>query len=739
LYGSNIGHQQSLSLSGSSDQARYRLSVGLSESQGALKTAYDGIKQYSVRLNTDFNITEKLNLAANISLQKNRTSSPSSGYGRDLVGQDAPIFPARNSLGQWYGNFGRYATNSIAATSEGGRDDLEENIAKVALNLNYDFGAGFSVNATGTYNHVNSRQDITNLSVPVFGWEGESFDQAVNATSSIEAIHLVNEYQTYGAFLNYETSLGNHNFKAMVGTTAEINQFSGLSARRTDLVNEGVFDLAVAGGVPTIRGAGNNNSRGQDHDGLYSYLTRLNYDYKEKYVIELVGRRDGSSRFAPGFKFDNYGSASVGWNVHKEKFLENVDFLSNFKIRASIGSSGNQVGIGRYDYVSTIAQGTELFGEGGTLSNTASVAGITTTQRSWEVVTIKNIAVDFGLFNNKLTGTFETYERENDGMLLNQAFPALLGGDAPETNIGNLETTGWEAMLNWRDSKGGFSYNIGLNMSDNTNTLVNLVGGGATVRAGYNELVEGFPINSYFVYETDGLFQSQAEVDAYNALYDKESSSVPNGANALRVGDTRIVDLDGDGNINELNPDNERGQGDIKFTGDAQAHYLFGINLGAKYKGFDFTAFFQGALEQNVIRAGVSAFPFNVPWPNQTIAYNGLTWTPENTDATYPRLTAQNTLAQWNWSNTDTFLQNNRYIRLKNIVIGYSLPASVLDKLNMDKIRIYFSANDLFEFSSLVDGYDPEDGNVPTVTDANVQRSVYPFQRTVAIGLNLSF
>ncbi|MBT2161541.1 SusC/RagA family TonB-linked outer membrane protein [Zobellia barbeyronii] len=739
LYGSNIGHQQSLSLSGSSDQARYRLSMGVSESQGALKTAYDGIKQFSVRLNTDFDITERLNLATNISLQKNRTSSPSSGFGRGLVGQDAPIFPAKNSLGQWYGNFGRYSTNSIAATSEGGRDDLEENIAKISLNLKYDLGSGFSVNATGTYNHVNSRQDITQLTVPVFGWEGESYNEAVNSTSSIETVHLTNEYQTYGGFLNYETKLGKHNFKAMVGMTAELNEFKGLSAKRTDIVNEGVFDLAVASGVPTIGGAGNNNNRGQDHDGLYSYLTRLNYDYNEKYLVELVGRRDGSSRFAPGFKFNNYGSASVGWNIHKESFLENLESLSNLKLRASIGSSGNQAGIGRYDYVSTISQGTELFGEGGTLSNTASVAGITTTQRSWEVVTIKNIAIDFGLFNNKLSGTFETYERENKDMLLGRSYSALLGGDAPETNIGNLKTTGWEAMLNWKDQKGDFSYNIGVNMSDNTNELVNLEGGGGSIQAGYNQLVEGFPLNSYFVFETDGLFQSQAEVDAYNALYDKDGSSVPNGGNALRVGDTKIVDLDGDGSINAINQDNEKGQGDIKYVGDAQTHYVFGINLGAKYKGFDFTAFMQGALQQNVLRQGVSAFPFNNPWPNQTNAYNDLTWTPENTGATYPRLTAQRTLARWNWSNTDTFIQNNKYIRLKNIVIGYSLPADVLDKLNMDKIRIYVSGNDLFELSSLVDGYDPEDGNVPTVTDSNVQTSVYPFQRTVAVGVNLAF
>ncbi|CAH8281514.1 TonB-linked SusC/RagA family outer membrane protein [Mariniflexile fucanivorans] len=731
LYGSNTGHQESLSLSGSSDQARYRLSFGLSESEGALKVAYDGIKQYSVRLNTDFDISEKLTLGANVSLQKNIVSSPSSSFGQALVSQDPPVFPVKNPDGQWYANFGNAGgTNSIAGISDGGRDNTEETLAKIALNLKYDIGYGFSANASATYNQVNSRQDITILNVLLYNWNGEVANNSINQNPSIESIGITKSYQTYGGFLNYEKSLSDHNFKAMVGITAEKNDFQSLSGKRFGIVDEGVYDLNVATGIQE-------NEGGQTQEGLYSYLSRINYDYQEKYLVEFVGRRDGSSRFADGFKFNNYGSASVGWNVHKESFMENLDVLSNLKVRASIGSSGNQVGIGPYDYVSTIGTGTALFGEGGTLSATSYIDGLTTTTRSWEDVEMKNIGIDFALFNNKLSGSFDTYERKNNGMLVGETFPTVLGvPEVPETNIGNLVTKGWEAMLNWKDTKGDFSYNIGVNMSDSNNILVNLEGGSA-IQSGLRTTVEGYPLNSYFVWETDGLFQTQAEVDAYNALYNKSGSEVPTGASALRIGDTRKVDLDGNGLINDQNAadPNGKGQGDVKFAGDAQAHYIFGINLGAKYKGFDFTAFFQGALEQKVSRAGVNNFPFNNPWPNQTIAYNGLTWTEQNTGATYPRLTAQRNLARWNWTDTDVFLQNNRYIRLKTLVIGYSLPSSILDKLKMDKIRFYFSGNDLFEFSSLVDGFDPESGTA-SVTD---DRSIYPFQRTIAFGVNLAF
>ncbi|WP_299781717.1 TonB-dependent receptor [uncultured Formosa sp.] len=726
LFGSNTGNQQNLSLSGSTEQARYRLSFGLSESQGALKTAYDGIKQYSVRLNTDFNITEKLNLAANVSLQKNVTSSPSTSFGRSLITQDMPVFPAKNELGQWYANFGVGNNNSIAGTTDGGRDEKDEIIGRLTLNLNYDIGRGFSANASATYNNVNERQDITTLNVPLYNWNGE-YANSINSNPNIESIATTATYQTYGGFLNYEKSLGDHNFKGMAGITAEKYFYKALTGIKYGLVDEGVYDINVGTGVQESEG-------GQTQYGLYSYLTRLNYDYKGTYLLELVGRRDGSSRFAEGFKFNNYGNVSVGWNVHKEAFLENVEALSNLKLRGSYGTSGNQVGIGPYDYVSTIGFGTDLFGTGGTLSPTAYIDGLTTTTRTWEEVVMKNVGLDLGFFNNKLSASVDLYEKVNNGMLVNVTYPEVLGATAPKTNSGTLETTGWEAAINWKDTKGDFSYNVGFNMSDTNNTLVNLEGGNS-IQAGIRSTVEGYALDSYFVWETDGVFQSQTEVDAYNAQYSGTGSEVPLGSSALRVGDVKKVDLDGNGVINDQNADAEKGQGDVKYIGDAQSHYVFGINLGAKYKGFDFTALFQGQLEQNVIRGEVNAYPFGVPWSNQTTAYNGKMWTPEQTTAAYPRLTSQRNLATWNWANNDFFVQNNKYIRLKTLVIGYTLPKEVLDKIKMDKIRLYVSGNDLFEFTSLVDGFDPESGNTLATND----RSIYPFQRTFAIGINVTF
>lgn len=731
LYGNNIGNQQSLSFSGSSDSAKYRLSLGTADTQGALKTSYDGMKQYTARLNTDFDVTSKFKIGANVSLLKNISSSPSSQLGGSLAAQDPPIFPSKNPNGQWYSNFGSGGggTNSIAGTTDGGRDNTDENITKLSLTASYDIGYGFSANANATYNAVSSRQDITLLNVKVYDWDGTPALQGINTTSSIQTETKNKSYQTYGAFLNYKHTLGKHNIELMAGLTAEKNDFASHLGKRTDIIDEGVYDLSIATGIQT-------NSGKQEQEGLYSYLSRINYDYDQKYLFEVVGRHDGSSRFAPGYKFKNYGSVSVGWNIHKENFLKNFKPLTNLKMRASIGTSGNQVGIELYDYVSTIGQGTTVFGDTPTLSSTSFINGITTTDRTWESVEMKNIGVDFAFFNNKLSGTFDTYVKNNNGMLISITYPDALGGTAPKTNSGNLRTTGWEAMLNWKDKIGKLGYNIGVNMGDSNNKLLKLEGAGS-LQEGLNKTIEGFPLNSYFAWQTDGLFQTQAEIDSYYAAYTKNGNGdlpVQTGVSGLRIGDTKKVDLDGNGQINDISTDG----GDVKYVGDAQLHYVFGINLGLQYAGFDFSTMFQGSLEQVVFRGGYIDYPFSRRFSNQTNAYIGQTWTAENTDAIYPRLTSNTARAGWNWKNNDIIQQNNQYIRLKTIIIGYSLPSSVIKKMRLDKLRFYFSGNDLFEWSAIKDGYDPESGTLPT-EEADTNRAIYPFQRTVSLGVNIGF
>jgi hypothetical protein len=342
-----------------------------------------------------------------------------------------------------------------------------------------------------------------------------------------------------------------------------------------------------------------------------------------------------------------------------------------------------------------------------------------------------NYGVEFRFLDHRLTGSFDYFTKKNDGMLIGVNYPDVLGGSAPKTNSGKLKVKGWEAMLSWNSQVGDLKYNVSVNIGDTRNELVSMEGVSSYV-AGLNTTVQGYPINSYFLYQTDGFFANEAEIMAYYEQVGNggEIPSAANQAIRLRPGDTKKVDLDGSGTVVGSGT-TVSGSGDVKYMGDAAPHYTYGINLGFQYKGFDFGTFFQGVLNQNIVRTDRMAYPFVGIGDNQTTAYRGKTWTEENPNASYPRLTVQTARATWNWRNNDFMLQNNRYIRMKTLVVGYTFNNVKIGKYAMNGARVYFSGNDLFEFTSVKDGWDPEFG-----ASSN---SSYPFNRTYSLGLNVTF
>ncbi|HTG56369.1 MAG TPA: hypothetical protein VL943_08885, partial [Niabella sp.] len=308
----------------------------------------------------------------------------------------------------------------------------------------------------------------------------------------------------------------------------------------------------------------------------------------------------------------------------------------------------------------------------------------------------------------------------------------VLGGQAPKTNSGHFNTKGWEAIIGWKDSKKDLSYNISFNIS-NTKTLVTGVEGYDSYGAGKNGIVNGYAFQPWFVYKTDGYFKNQAEVDAYYAAYgsstDLAGLPATNPNRTLRPGDTRKVDVSGKGNITSIG--NEKSS--LVYKGDGTPHYTFGLTMGGSWKGFDLSAFFQGQLKQLIMRSGYMAYPFGAIWTNQNPSFIGNTWTSEKTDAIFPRLTVDGTRAKWNYANNDFLLQNNRYIRLKSLIVGYTIPPSISRRVKLDRVRVYFSGNDLWEKTTIKDGFDPEMG------EASVDNNGYPYARTWSFGLNIGF
>ncbi|MEO8237136.1 MAG: TonB-dependent receptor [Flavobacterium sp.] len=741
MFATRYSYQHNLSVSNGGDKSSYRLSFGYADNQGNLATAYDGQKQLNLRFNYDYNLSEKLKLESTVSIINTHTSQPSRGLGNILYSQDMPFYPAKNPLGQWLAPFngidGGATKNSAATTSDAGRYDKKQLTGRIDLKATYKIWDGLSLEGLGSVQ--NERFDYEAYVVPVqlYDWYGNPARNAylTDGANNIYGAATQSKYYYYTqALLRYDkTFKGGHNVSVMAGVNGEKETEQGISAQRQGFNDLGVYDISVAD-LALQTNDGFKAGRGR-----YSYLARLNYNYDEKYIIEMTGRRDGNSRFDKGYKFQNFGSAQVGWVFSKEDSFSSISNILNFgKLRSSVASTGNEARkeLRDFEYISLVNTGSTVLGQPALQQTATSLAnnGLISNQRTWERVTQYNIGVDLGFLNNRLTSTFDAYEKDNIGMLINVTYPSVLGGSAPKSNNGRFKTKGWEFVVGWKDKIKDFSYNVSVNMGD-SNTMVSGVEGADNYSAGKNGMVNGYPWKSYFVYKTDGYFKNQAEVDAYYQAYGGKGDLVglpqTNQSVALRPGDTKRVDVAGTGTITGIGNKNSS----LVYAGDGTTHYTFGINLGASWKGFDFNTFFQGHLKQNIMRSGYMAYPFRALFTNQNPTFLGNTWTEENPDAMYPRLTVNPTRAGWNYGNNDFMVQNSRYIRLKTLVVGYSLPQSLIERMKLSKVRFYFSGNDLWEASSIKDGFDPEAGENATDGD----NAGYPFGRTWSFGLNIGF
>ena len=733
-----------MSVAGSTDKSDYRISLAYADNQANLATAYDGQKQLNLRLNYGIKLTDWFKLETSASMIKTNTETPTHGIDRTLYGNDAPFFPAKNPYGQWYANFGNVGDrNAAAATTDGGRDEREKLTTRVDFKALVDIWKGITFEGTASFQNEEYRRERYSLPVQCYNWFGEQTAKLVYETTqtlstpqdvmnfkdSHQPGYLVQannaRYQYYSGLLKYKRTFAEvHNIDAMFGINAEKWVTKKVVTAREKFEDAGIYDLNLATGTQ-------GNGGGKTHNGTYSYIARLNYNYAEKYMVELMGRRDGNSKFAPGYRFKSFGSVSLGWAFSEEQFVEFLKPVLSFgKLRLSYGSSGNDVGLGDYDYVSTVSLGTAGFGTIPANQVSSGFGGLISYDRTWEKVSQKNFGIDLNFFDNRLKATFDYFIKDNTGMLVNVTYPGVLGGKAPKTNSGHLNVKGWEFTIGWRDQIKDFSYYANFNIGD-TKSLLKEMEGADSYGAGWNAAVNGYPLNSYFLYRTDGYFKDQAEVDRYYALYGEGKEDLTGvgagSASRLRPGDTKRLDLNGDYKISGAGNENS----DLQYLGDSNPHFVFGFTLGGSWKGIDVNAMFQGVGKQYVIRNDWMAYPFQTRTANQNPTYLGKTWTESNPNAEFPRLTTNANLARWNYQNNDFMMQNNRYIRLKTLIVGYTLPQIWTRKVKLEKVRVYFSGNDLWEATSIRDGFDPEMG-------AASNNSGYPFARTWSFGLNIT-
>ncbi|MDP4208681.1 MAG: TonB-dependent receptor [Bacteroidota bacterium] len=735
LYGNSTSQQHNLSLQGGTDKTTYRASVGYANNQSVLKVAYDGEKKYNVRLNYDYKITDKIKLETGLSYDDRIISSPKNGIGAGYF--DPPVFPTYNKVGQFYDDYSG-TRNPVSQIKLGGRINNKESIIRLNSKISAEIINGLTLSATAAYVNRNGWKEQYDQNYQNYNWLGTLVGGNCYPNAGIQEDLGNTRYQTYGAFVDYKKTFGGkHNISFTGGYSGELNEVKTVMAKRINLVVPGLYNLNV----------GDNSSGSQTNGGsasawgILSWIGRLNYDYDSKYLLEMQGRRDGSSKFAPGYKWSNFGSVLAGWRISEEKLVKDLNIFDNLKIRTGYGEMGGNPsanGIGNYDYVSQISAtgGTVVFGSTAATQQAALPQTIVSYTRTWERIRNANVGLDFSVLKNRLSGTFELFQKRNIGMFIPINYAQILG--APTyysgittfyntlTNSGTLKTTGWEAILNWNDKIGGLKYQVGIQLSNNKNLITSYAG---TDVAGSGKIStrENYPMNSLFVYKTAGYFKDQADVDAYYVAYGGKGNLAGNllasdATARLRPGDLKVVDRNGDGVIDAK---------DTYYYGDVSPHYTFGINLGLQWKGFDFSTFLQGVGRQYLLRTGNARAPFYRNYLNINTTYIGKTWTTENPNAQYPRESFVANKNNWNWNANDVNVQNLSYVRMKSLILGYSLPKSIISKAKIDKLRVYFSGGDLFEFTTIKDGYDPE---FQESSDSN-----YPFLRTYSFGLDITF
>ena len=534
--------------------------------------------------------------------------------------------------------------------------------------------------------------------------------------------------------LTYDKVFGKHTIGVVLGQSALRYTGSELSGNRWNLVNPAKPSIDYATGnldyiyddSGNMTGAtaqfGTSGGPYTEHR-MASMFARLSYNYDERYMVQATVRRDGSSRFGPNNKYGTFPSFSVGWNVMNEAFMEKTrDWLSNFKFRFSWGKNGND-NIDDFGYTSLTATGNNvLFGKTATKYNGSKASRLQNPDLRWEESEQTDIGLDFGFFSNALTFSVDYYIKKTNGMIIEMPIPSYVGETKPLGNVGDMENKGVEFELGYKWNVGDAKFAFKGNATYLKNTLTNLgndtgyidLDGIQGLSGGGTRGSNGQPFPYFFGYKTDGVFQNMDEVHAY---VNKDGGMIqPNAV----PGDTRFVDVNGDGKITSDDRTN---------IGNGTPDWTYGLNLNIDWRGFDFNIFFQGVAGNQVFDG---TYRQDVPSGNFPSWVLGR-WTGEGTSNKYPRLANDNAD---NWMVSDLYVCDGSYMRLKTLTLGYTLPQNLTRKVAIERLRFYVQAENLFTWTKYW-GFDPEISS--NGTSLGLDCGVYPQARTFMVGANISF
>ena len=742
-----------VTVSGGSEKVNYYLSGAYSREQGIFNIRPDYNTRQNTRTRVEANPFKWLTISNNTHFFRSNytwhgfnTNFPTvtNNVSSDAIYHYLPVFVPRNPDGTLtgYGGISSYPIgyglhNALESGTLKGYNKGTELLTKYEVILRPVKGLTLTGNYTyrehsGEYQYRQTKQYYSKYpGVMELSSQGSLKTDRLNETMTKYYWNFINFYA------NYDFSIKDHNFSAMFGYNQDGRNYKRLHGDGQELLSETINDLNLVTGEQRTNGGG-------DQWRTRGVFGRINYNYLGKYLFEISGRYDGTSRFPKDDRFGFFPSFSLGWRLSEEAFFKSwKEYIDNVKIRFSHGTLGNQE-VGVYAYIPTMNAGTINYLVNGEKLNTINHPSPVARSLTWETITTKNLGFDFGVFQNRLNFSADIYQRDTKDMLTKgKTLPSVFGAGEPKENAANMRTRGFEVSLSWSDKfllgNKPFSYSVSAILSDYTAKITKFDNPTKLLSDHY----EGKRLGEIWGYSYDGFFKTTEEAQEWAKIVNQDKinkrrvQAPTEELRMLQAGDIKILDLDGSGVI-DTGANTLDNPGDRRIIGNSQPRYSYGFNLSAQWNGIDLSMLFQGIGRQHwyphresQMFWHVYARPYDSFIPKN---FKDMMWSEENPNAYFPFIrgyTAQN--SELSVAN-DMYLQNIAYCKLRNLTIGYSLPRVVLDKIRLDRVRVYLSGENLFTWTKLDTKYlDPE-----SVTQDPTGRA-YPMSKILSVGLDITF
>ena len=748
LYKKNTAaFENNLSVSGGSDKASFLVSGRFLSQDGLFRYNSDDYDMKNIRARGSVQVFPWLSIENNADYSIMNYHNPinvgeGGGIWRNIADEGKPTMPLFNPDGTL--TFASAYTVGDFFYGKNGIDTKREVFRNITgLRSNF-FNNKFRVNVDFTFRNTNNDKEQKRVQVPYSSTRGVTSFVGTTTNDLLFDLRETN-YLATNIYAEYENRFGSdHYLKAMVGYNYEQSTYNRVAVQRNGIIFEDATDLNLALGQSITTGGG------YEQWAILGGFSRLNYAFKDRYLLEVNARYDGSSKFPADQRYGFFPSVSAGWRINKEPFWKVSDrFISDLKLRASYGSLGNG-NIASYAFQEQfdISQSGQILN--GSRPQTTRNPAVLPEGLTWETSTTSNFGLDLTMLSGRLTLNGDAYIRKTTDMFTTGLTPpAVFGAGVPKGNYANLTTRGWEVSVSWNDRFGNenkpFKYNVRLTLSDNK-TKIDKYNNPDKLLSDY---YEGQTLGDIWGYETEGFFIDEADI-ASHAKQDPQMRASPTGR--WFPGDIKLRDLNGDGLINV--GENKVGKsGDRRIIGNSAPRYMYGINLGADWNNIFFSVFFQGIGKQQWYPSTETEMfwgQYNRPYNNIPTFHLGNMWTPENTNAYFPR-----TMSRAASSNTNRtlgvaqtrYLQNVAYLRMKNIQVGYNLPTKWVNRIGARTAKVFFSGENLFTYSpmyKIVKNTIDVENAVPADQDINNNPTNgdgynYPLMKSISFGLTIGF